>query len=78
MLLTLTLMASATMQTIVLEHSTLVVCAMVLATSTPADVPTFPQAIAIVTATYSTHVVFAEVPAFLQAIAIVTATSSTP
>ena len=53
-LLTLTPMASVTMQTIVLERSTLVVFATVLATFTPADVPTFPQAIAIVTATSST------------------------
>ena len=54
MLLTLTPMAFVTMQTTVLERSTLVVFATDLATFTPADVLTFPQAIAIVTATSST------------------------
>jgi hypothetical protein len=53
-LLTLTPMAFVTTPTTVSDHSTLVAFVMALATFTPADVTTFPQAIAIVTATSST------------------------
>jgi len=58
--LTLTLMASVTTQTTALEHSTLAVFATDLVRFTPADVLTFPQAIAIVTETFSMHVVLVE------------------